>query len=112
MKKSWAKKWVKALRSGKYEQTAYHLKDQYGYCCLGVLCTLTEYKNNYTKMISTDEYKNTTQNNTLPDKVKELVGMKNVIGSIHDDVALTSMNDSGKSFKWIANYIEKNWKKL
>lgn len=30
--------WLKALRSGKYEQGKYFLKSDGQYCCLGVLC--------------------------------------------------------------------------
>jgi hypothetical protein len=33
-------RWVAALRSGKYEQTAGSLHDECGFCCLGVLCEL------------------------------------------------------------------------
>lgn len=32
------KRWVKALRSGKYKQTRDVLHDSEGFCCLGVLC--------------------------------------------------------------------------
>ena len=32
------KKWVSALRSGKYSQTREALHDKSGYCCLGVAC--------------------------------------------------------------------------
>jgi hypothetical protein len=35
------RKWVKALRSGKYRRVQAHLKDERGYCCLGVLCHIT-----------------------------------------------------------------------
>jgi hypothetical protein len=31
-------KWLTALRSGEYKQTQYSLKDNQGFCCLGVLC--------------------------------------------------------------------------
>lgn len=34
------KKWVKALRSGKYKQTKYKLQDHRGFCCLGVACDI------------------------------------------------------------------------
>lgn len=34
------KKWVKALRSGKYTQTQSRLQDANGHCCLGVACDL------------------------------------------------------------------------
>ncbi len=32
--------WVKALRSGEYDQTQEHLQDAHGYCCLGVACKI------------------------------------------------------------------------
>lgn len=32
------KQWIKALRSGKYQQGKYTLQDENGYCCLGVAC--------------------------------------------------------------------------
>jgi hypothetical protein len=34
------KMWVDALRSGQYSQTHRTLRDEKGYCCLGVLCDL------------------------------------------------------------------------
>lgn len=33
--------WIKALRSGEYKQTRKTLQDEYGYCCLGVLCKIS-----------------------------------------------------------------------
>lgn len=36
--KSDIRKWVKALRSGKYSKTTGVLQDSKGYCCLGVGC--------------------------------------------------------------------------
>jgi len=44
MKKNVAKKWVKALRSGKYKQSREMLKNSGGYCCLGVLCEILDFK--------------------------------------------------------------------
>lgn len=41
MKKEWADKWVKALRSGEFKQGIGGLKDKNNnYCCLGVLCAI------------------------------------------------------------------------
>ena len=34
------KKWIAALRSGKYSQTKEYLQDSRGYCCLGVACEI------------------------------------------------------------------------
>lgn len=33
-------KWTEALRNGRYKQTIGTLKDEVGYCCLGVLCNV------------------------------------------------------------------------
>lgn len=36
------KKWLKALRSGKYRQTRGKLKGKVGHCCLGVACEIAK----------------------------------------------------------------------
>jgi len=36
------KRWVKALRSGKYSQSTAYLKTSDGLCCLGVLCEVVK----------------------------------------------------------------------
>jgi hypothetical protein len=35
------RKWIEALRSGKYTQTRERLKDDVGYCCWGVACEIS-----------------------------------------------------------------------
>ena len=35
-------KWLEALRSGEYSQTTETLKDENGFCCLGVLCDVID----------------------------------------------------------------------
>lgn len=35
-------KWLTALRSGEYSQTSYSLRDENGFCCLGVLCDIID----------------------------------------------------------------------
>ena len=40
MKTAIAKRWVKALKSGKYKQGKQYLRKGDKYCCLGVLCDL------------------------------------------------------------------------
>lgn len=39
------KKWIKALRSGKYKKTTGTLEDEYGFCCLGVACKVLNKSN-------------------------------------------------------------------
>lgn len=41
MNVEWKAKWIAALRSGLYSQTTGVLKDENGYCCLGVLCDIS-----------------------------------------------------------------------
>lgn len=113
MKKSWAMKWVKALRSGKYKQTTKHLRTNQGHCCLGVLCSLTPYKNNYTKMPvkSVKSASESVINGVLPNAVQELVGMRSGDGETPVGI-LSALNDAGKNFTEIANIIEEHWKNL
>ncbi len=46
MNKEIKDRWLAALRSGEYKQTTLYLKDDNGYCCLGVLCDLYLKDNN------------------------------------------------------------------
>jgi hypothetical protein len=85
-------KWVKALRSGKYEQTQGRLKRDCpdavypaGFCCLGVAveCNLTEKARTTQTVLET----------FLPSEIQ---------------ANLANFNDNeNKSFKWIAYYIER-----
>ena len=103
MKKSIAKKWTAALRSGKYKQGRNALKFEGKYCCLGVLCAISPWKYNYTTM--PDRFG--TKNRVLPEKVLEWAGIKKNTGRYKDDTSLVIDNDGGVSFKRIAFLIEK-----
>ena len=116
MKKQIADKWVKALRSGDYEQTHGILNEPgYGFCCLGVLCDLypdAEWDTEW------EEVSFLGQPYELPDEVMAWAGMETKQGNIDSkDIVLTDLNDgtSGEkphSFKQIANTIEKYYKEL
>lgn len=45
------KKWIEALRSGKYKQDKYQLQTSKGFCCLGVACDLFSPKHKRNKGI-------------------------------------------------------------
>lgn len=76
------RKWVKALRSGKYERGMHHLHNHGRYCCLGVLCKIT------TGIMGYD----------FSEHFSAGVGR-----------TLAAMNDTrGASFAEIADYIEVN----
>jgi len=127
MKKDVAKKWVKALRSGKYKQgqswlKQYDKKGEEQHCCLGVLCELynNEMKKKHKKSLNskTVEDWNVTRisfnknDQSLPNIVKKWAGMKDSLGNFIDSNnmcrCLADMNDIGRKFNTIANIIEKN----
>ena len=102
MNKSIKQKWLKALRSGEYEQGKNRFvtpEEEYDrFCCLGVLVNETEgfdfidgnyYADGYPSMLS--------------DRFLKEIGL-----TYGQQADLVTMNDLGKSFKQIADYIEKN----
>ena len=106
--------WIAALRSGEYNQTTLTLKDNYGFCCLGVACEINN--------VNWDDYAHNMT--TLDILNKEKLGL-NIVPSV-DDCAmiqqkynlyksfydynyakiLSIVNDAGKSFTDIADIIE------
>jgi hypothetical protein len=93
MNKTIKAKWVKALRSGKYRQAQDVLRSDSGaYCCLGVLRSVMHKGSSLKK--GDEEYLH-------PDHKKE-AGL-----SYKQQGQLATMNDEGKTFSQIADYIEK-----
>ena len=105
-------KWLKALRSGKYKQTKqtlYNPKTK-GFCCLGVLQHVTH---GNCEGPSRDDVDSGYAYGGLPsDGYWKAIGATGADwghGSIyHASSTLSKKNDSGSSFKTIANWIEKN----
>jgi hypothetical protein len=120
VKKHVAKKWVAALRSGKYDQTRRVLSNSEGYCCLGVLCDIAPKAvgkwvestdiNKSRNFVSTTKDQSVARPTT---KVVEWAGLKNRLGK-HDGMksCLATMNDNGASFTVIADIIEAEWELL
>ena len=104
-------KLVTALRSGKYEQTSGTLRDGCSFCCLGVLCDISgagqwEDRDVYVDRPLLKQYRMPDGNYSvqyLPSALKTQTGLT-------DEVLdhLMDMNDSGKPFTVIADYIEAN----
>lgn len=100
-------KWLKALRSGKYQQGKNYLYIDGCYCCLGVLCDLVDPEgwvegerplHQHLKIYLHDDF------DTLPStKMLEKVDL-----SLYDAQKLSSFNDDGKKFDYIADYIQNN----
>ncbi len=132
MKKEVAKKWVKALRSGKYKQgqswlKQYDKKGQERHCCLGVLCELynDEMKKKHKKSLNSkivdgwaaQRISFNKNDQGLPAVVKKWAGMKDSLGYFVNtnrefSQCLADMNDIGRKFTTIANTIEKNVENL
>lgn len=124
MDKHYKEIWLQALRSGKYRQTKGVLhKYKGGFCCLGVLCdALGEKWEDPVEISTTIDGGNSSRNIkvkcygirsphgsfqrlVLPQHVMKKVGLNSSYAAQND---LTALNDGGKKFSTIANWIEKN----
>jgi hypothetical protein len=121
MKKEKAMEWVKALRSGNYQQGKGGLKFiKYGgeitYCCLGVLGEISgintkdleEYRDFNTREMreKADIYRDTGSN-----KNGSTINLK-VGDEVKSFFSLADANDSGATFEEIADWVEKNYELL
>jgi hypothetical protein len=89
-------KWVAALRSGEYKQTRKRLFSGKGYCCLGVFCTAVEgIKLKRSEVCDADEESPSFGHY---ERIKSLIG--------DHKFELVRLNDDGKSFAEISEYIE------
>jgi hypothetical protein len=116
-------KWVAALRSGQYEQTMSMLRNNSGYCCLGVLCDL------YSQETGVEWWGKDSvgfsihgNDNTLPIEVRAWAKLADEFGGYVEvetdeggatlppypaNPSLTELNDRwGYDFKMIADVIE------
>jgi hypothetical protein len=97
-------KWLGALRSGKYRQTRNAVRDEQGFCCLGVLCDVAgaEWKSNDSGFYVA--YRDDSSVTGTPETLDDEIGLL----AEHRE-AVMSLNDlDGKSFSEIADYIEAN----
>lgn len=81
-------RWVKALCSGKYQQTRKVLKDENGYCCLGVLH----------RVAMGEDPNQMWDDDNRPPFAREL--------EIHMEQGLAELNDDGVPFEVIAGLID------
>lgn len=107
LNKTFKKKWLAALRSGKYKQTNGTLKKslpnkKVGYCCIGVACKILNV--DFKKL-----HRVTTSCPLLKKNDQRILEEKNVGLTVDECRHLSSMNDFGESFAQIADYIEKTF---
>ncbi len=98
------KKWVDALRSDKYSQTQGQLRNDKGYCCLGVLCDLL--KESEDDWIYRNDAGYTFKGSYTCYPPQEIIDMYSFSGVSTGKLA--SLNDDKYSFEDIANFIEEN----
>lgn len=98
-------RFIQALESGFYVQTDTSLKDDRGYCALGVLCDLYSMETGIpwvAKFIREFPYYSIDGRSTIiPESVRQWSGIER---EIEDN--LMGMNDSNISFTKIANYLK------
>lgn len=108
-----ARKWVRALRSGKFKQCKARLskvgKDGPRYCCLGVACEV--FIKSGGSLVKSEPYEDGTvqyagAQGFLPGKVCSWLGLQDTGGEIDGGPSLASRNDKGVKFTTIANLIE------
>jgi len=102
VKKQLRDDWVKALRSGVYQQTTGTLSDSRGYCCLGVLCVVADIEPGRHGDLDCADLRGFRDECGLGENTSFVTP-----ASIHE--RLVSMNDADrKPFPEIADWIEQN----
>lgn len=109
-------RWIESLRSGEYEQTQGRLRDETGYCCLGVLCDLyAQEKNiewNDQEELGMRYYTINHEISLLPEDVMkwaELDMPNPACIKGNTVICLSYQNDTGFTFEQIAQTIERNF---
>lgn len=99
------KKWLEALRSGKYKQGAGYLRRRdESYCCLGVLCDIVEPENwEENHLMNDTAWFHAGQTEQMNPAVRRECEI-----TFNQAWTLMSMNDRGNTFNNIANWIETN----
>lgn len=106
--KKFKAKWLKALRSGKFQQSRNgNLVDDEGYCCLGVagvVCGVSD------KRMADCAFLSRRENGIKVLKTVEKALKQPILDNPLDSVEaeLACMNDGTRSFKQISNWIEKH----
>ena len=104
MYKKYKKIWLKALRSGKYEQGQSFLCNHNKFCCLGVLLDSTKAPGWEVK----DGVGHTRVAQVGPGHFLDKIDLKKFKMENDTQHLLSGMNDGGKGFDEIADWIEQN----
>jgi hypothetical protein len=113
-------KWLTALRSGEYPQTTGVLRDNKGFCCLGVLCDVMD-NSKWSDTVGGDGYgyyfDSREDETNIPAQERKELGLHKMVkpplSEQYDEqlleTVLIEMNDShNQNFLEIATFIEAN----
>jgi hypothetical protein len=117
MRKDIADMWVDALRSGEYAQTKELLRDDEGYCCLGVLCDLHRRRTGEGDWAGSayrvDDRPEQWSETVLPNPVMEWAYVRSDPTDVNSGEFFTQLNDDkGYTFDQLADIIEAQWEDL
>lgn len=101
--KEFGKKWISALRSGKYPQGTHRLNRQGKYCCLGVACEVAGIKPELSTTEGTFSYNCSTA--SAPESLLKY-GIDSCGTLQNVDKTLMELNDKGSTFEELADLIE------
>lgn len=113
MKPEIKKYWIKALKSGDYQQGRHYLRDGDKFCCLGVLCDLAEKAEVLSSTVIAGHAgtwyrgRETGSKKVLPEEVLEWAGIFNVNPLVGKHTLAYANDAEGKTFTEIADLIEK-----
>lgn len=106
-------KWLAALRSGKYKQCKGHLRVGNKFCCLGVLCDIYHEETKDGEWVGNadgiTEFKDGSYGGLaiLTNNVTKWAGLQDNNPYLEEGNNCGGANDAGKTFKEIADLIEK-----
>ena len=113
------REWVKALRSGEYEQTTGALRRGDGYCCLGVACDISGLGEWRDKPDMAESFyvigDRPGESATLPRDVREWLGVESANPNLLDEhgnrhISAAFLNDTkGYTFDQLADAIERTY---
>ncbi len=105
LNKKFKAKWLEKLRDKSYKQGVGYLRNSKDeFCCLGVACDIYD-PNKWFKDEdgSNSLYNYVSFSGTLPPELRASIGL-----GVGDQFTLSNMNDMGKTFEEIADWIEVN----
>ena len=100
--KTYKAKWITALKSGKYGQTEGFLHDGGNYCAIGVALHACNHipREELDSCTTTDDISLSDEYDNIPTELLQNSNLSNTVMKFNDDDNYT--------FKWIADWIEKN----